>query len=808
MTKTLVIVESPAKARTIGKYLGKDYIVRASMGHVKDLPKNKLGVDIENNFEPHFITIKGKEKVLSEIRKAAKTADAIIVATDPDREGEAIGWHIAQDLRSRFDKPIVRIWLREITRQGLQEALKDPRAIHEKRVEAQFARRILDRLVGYQISPILWDKIWRGLSAGRVQSVALRLIVEREREIDKFVPREYWRIRALLHDGEHPPFWARLVRKSGQTLRIPDESTARAIVDDLKNASFIVESVEKKRRKKAPPPPFITATLQQEAARRFRWPARRTMEIAQRLYEGIDLPEGRTGLITYMRTDSVRVSDEAVQSVRQWIHKSLGKDALSPRVRLFKKGKSSQDAHEAIRPTDVNRTPEALKNLLGPDEWRLYELIWNRFVASQMADAEFDSTVIKIKAGEYELEAKGEVLVKPGFLALYQESAGLEKEDGNEETETEPDEGKVMLPPLKAKQALTLQNLEPTQHFTQPPSRYTEASLIRELEKRGIGRPSTYATILSIIQNRDYVVKNGQTFHPTALGRLVCQLLEEFFPDLMDYQYTARMESALDKIEDGKIDRVRLLKRFYQSFSTELEKARKEMPSYKAGVSLETPCPQCGKPSLILRWSRNGGFVYCDNENCDFKIDYEHWLKPPDQNAIQGPEICPRCNEKKMSVQFGRHGAFSQCESCKLRVDLDDRWPLIRNDRSCPEGHTPLVLRKGPYGPYYTCVEDTCKGTRPVYLDLPCLKPDCDGEIVLRTYRRGRIVRTFYGCTNYPNCDFTFSGQPLREPCPDCDAPFRVISGRTTRCYNSSCPSYRPPRRYTRKKKTAPAKAT
>ena len=799
--KTLVIVESPAKARTIGKYLGANYIVRASMGHVKDLPKNKLGVDIEKNFEPHFITIKGKEKVLSEIRKAAKEADRVLLATDPDREGEAIGWHIAQVLK-KYEKPIARIWLREITRSGLQAALKQPREINLNRVEAQFTRRILDRLVGYQISPILWDKIWRGLSAGRVQSVALRLIVEREREIEAFVPEEYWRIRVQLHDGSHPPFWARLVRKNGKKLRIPDETTARSIEEELANAVFIVDSVKKKRRKKAPPPPFITATLQQEAARRFRWPARRTMEIAQRLYEGVDLPEGRTGLITYMRTDSVRVSEEAIGSARNLIKSMFGDEALNPKIRKFRTGKAAQDAHEAIRPTAVTRTPDQLRGVLNDDEFRLYELIWRRFMASQMADAEYDVTTVVIRAGDYEFEVRGEILVKTGFLAVYQSPENGAKSETAETSDEEKAPSGQLLPPLKKDQHLHKQQIETTQHFTQPPPRYTEASLIRELEKRGIGRPSTYATILSVIQNRDYVVKNGATFHPTALGRLVCQLLEEFFPDLMDYQYTARMEAALDKIEQGKTNRVRLLTRFYRSFSKELEKARNGMPSYKAGVRLENPCPKCGETALILRWSRNGGFVYCEQDTCDFKIDYEHWLQPPDPNAVEGPESCPRCGSP-MNVQHGRHGMYAACEKCGLTIAIDDRWPLIRTDRTCPEGHQPLVLKKGPYGPYYSCIRDDCKGTRPVYLDLPCLQPDCNGEIVLRTFRRGRIFRTFYGCDRYPDCQFSFSGMPVREPCPECGAPYQVQTGRTLRCMNPECSRYRPPRRFPRKKAAA-----
>ena len=518
------------------------------------------------------------------------------------------------------------------------------------------------------------------------------------------------------------------------------------------------------------------------------------MEVAQRLYEGVDLPEGRTGLITYMRTDSTRVADQAVNAARAWIQAHFGKEFLPAKARKFRSAKTAQDAHEAIRPTDVQRTPETLRASLKPEEWKLYDLIWKRFIAGQMTPAEYDVTTVVVAAGEYELEARGEVLVKPGYRAVYGETAGDREppETAGEEPRTE------RLPRLREGQVLQLLDLSVEQKFTQPPARFTEASLIRELEKRGIGRPSTYATILAVIQNRDYVTKTGQAFRPTALGRLVCEALERFFPDLMDYRYTARMEASLDRIESGRLDRRRLLSRFYRHFKKQLETAGHEMPSYKIGAPIDAVCPECGQGRLILRWSRNGGFLKCEKEDCGFKIDYAQWLHPEPEEPPGEPLTCPRC-QTPMNFERGRHGRYAACPSCRLTVSVNGEAEPIRTDRACPEGHSPLVLKSGPYGSYYACIRDDCKGTRPVMLDLPCPRPGCGGEIVLRTYRKGRARRTFYGCSRYPECRFSTSGPIVKEPCPEGDAAFQVRVRGRLRCPNPECPRGVKP--YPRRKK-------
>jgi len=789
--KTLVIVESPAKARTLARYLGAGYIVRASKGHVKDLPKNKLGVQVDKGFEPQWVVVEGRGAVLKELKEAARTVDRILLATDPDREGEAISYHIAEELRP-LGKPIARVWLREITQRGVAEALKDLRDIDRNLVEAQFARRILDRLVGYQISPLLWEKVWRGLSAGRVQSVALRLIVEREREIERFVPQEYWTIRALVQPEGGPAFWVRLVRRAGQKVHLPDEAAARAAEQALRSAEYVVLRVEKKRRHRTPPPPFITARLQQAAAQRWRWSAQKTMAVAQRLYEGVDLPQGRMGLITYMRTDSVRISEEAIQAARAFIREHFDARDLPATPRRFKTKADAQDAHEAIRPTHVDLTPDAVRPHLSPDEARLYELVWKRFVASQMADAEVDVTTVTVRAGDYELEARGEVLVYPGYLRLYQEELP--------ETE-EPEADAERLPPLREGEVLALRDLEVKQNFTQPPPRYTEATLIRELERRGIGRPSTYATIVSIIQNRDYVVKERQFFRPTALGRLVCDLLETFFPDMMDYDYTARMEASLDEVEQGKKRRQEILQAFYRVLLRQLRQAQKDMPSYKQGVELTTPCPACGEGRLILRWSRNGGFLYCSRqaEGCAYKADYEAALTPPasktgadgETSAEAATPPCPRCGQP-MTLRKDRRDTVLECSTCQIRAVHGTSWPAVRTDRTCAAGHAPIVLRSGPYGYYYRCTEPDCKATAPLYADVPCLADGCPGEMVARFARRAnassaRRHQLFYGCNRYPACTFTFSGTIVRKACSACGAPYQVRFGRRVLCVRPTC---------------------
>ncbi|MCS7313014.1 MAG: type I DNA topoisomerase [Acidobacteria bacterium] len=810
LAKTLVIVESPAKARTLARYLGSGYVVRASKGHVKDLPKNTLGVRVEEGFEPQWVVVEGRGPVLKELKEAARAVDRILLATDPDREGEAISYHIAEELKP-LGKPIARVWLREITQRGVRESLKELRDIDQNLVEAQFARRILDRLVGYQISPLLWDKVWRGLSAGRVQSVALRLIVEREREIERFVPQEYWTVRALVQPEGRPAFWVRLVRQAGRKIQLPDEASARAAEQVLRKAKYVVLRVEKKRKHRTPPPPFITAKLQQAAAQRWRWPALKTMTIAQRLYEGVDLPQGRMGLITYMRTDSVRISEEAIQAARAFIREHFDARDLPATPRRFKAKADAQDAHEAIRPTHVDLTPDTVRPHLSPDEARLYELVWQRFVASQMADAEVDVTTVTVQAGDYELEARGEVLVYPGYLRLYQEELPEAEE---------PEADAERLPPLKEDEVLALQDLEIKQNFTQPPPRYTEATLIRELERRGIGRPSTYATIVSIIQNRDYVMKDRQFFRPTALGRLVCDLLERFFPDMMDYDYTARVEASLDEVEQGKKRRQEILQAFYQVLLRQIRKARKDMPSYKQGVEQATSCPACGEGRLILRWSRNGGFFHCSRqtEGCTYKADYEAALMTPTSEvgtreaptdaatASRVAPPCPRCGRpmtlrpsfagtlrrRNLGTLGNRRIGEWKCPVCQIRAVHGTSWPAIRTDRTCAAGHAPIVLRSGPYGYYYRCTEPDCKATAPLYADVPCLADGCPGEMVARFVRRGNASsaqhrRLFYGCNRYPACSFTFSGTIVRKACPVCGAPYQVQLGRQTVCARPTC---------------------
>jgi len=603
MKKRLVIVESPAKARTLNKYLGKGYQVKASMGHVRDLPKSKLGVDVENNFKPTYVTIKGKEKVLRELKKDAKDTQEIFLASDPDREGEAIAWHVAQALGKKEDRKLKRILFHEITQKAIQEALKHPSPIDTNKVNAQQARRILDRLVGYTLSPLLWRKVERGLSAGRVQSVAVRLICEREEEIEKFVPREYWTITAHLEKkGTPPPFSANLFKVKGKKAELTQEKEVKEVLDNLKGATYKAVKVDKKERRDNPKPPFITSTLQQEAARKLGFTAKKTMLIAQQLYEGMDLgEEGPVGLITYMRTDSVRLSPEAQKKARKVIRELWGAKYLPAKAPQYKSKKSAQEAHEAIRPTEPARRPDSLKGFLPQDHWKLYKLIWDRFMASQMEPALYDVTTVDIQAGEYLFRATGRVLRFPGYTILYTEG---KDEKGEEE---EP----VSLPPLKEKTTLELTKLEPKQHFTQPPPRFTEATLVKTLEEKGIGRPSTYAAILSTIQERGYAEKKQKRLYPTILGRTVNELLVKFFPRILDVDFTARVEEFLDEIEEGKRKWIEPLREFYTPFMEELKVAEDRMERVKkTGKTTDIICEKCGKP-MVERWSRHGRFLGC-----------------------------------------------------------------------------------------------------------------------------------------------------------------------------------------------------
>ncbi|MCH8029463.1 MAG: type I DNA topoisomerase [Candidatus Dadabacteria bacterium] len=675
MAKSLIIVESPAKARTIKKYLGRDYNVEASSGHLVDLPSSKLGVDVEKDFEPKYVVIKDKRNYLSKLKKAAKDVDKIYLASDPDREGEAIAWHIVDQLGIR-DRAY-RVLFYEITENSIKKAMENPLTLSKERFEAQQARRILDRLVGYKVSPILWKKVRKGLSAGRVQSVALRMIVEREREIDAFVPVEHWSVEALLRkDGDDDAtFTAKLSKYKGEKAEVGSEEQAVPIVEALRNENYKVLSVEKKQRQRKAFAPFITSTLQQEASRKLRFPVKKTMTIAQKLYEGIELgAEGPVGLITYMRTDSVRVSDHALGEVRAYITEKYGSSYLPDKPNVFKVKKSAQDAHEAIRPTFVSYEPESVRKHLSSDEYRLYELIWKRFVSSQMSPAVYDQTTVEIEAGEGIFRATGSVIRFKGFTAVYTESREEEESNGNEAKEKEED---VTLPELRKDEVLRLLNLEGIQHFTQPLPRFTESSLVKELEEKGIGRPSTYALILSTIQNREYVIKERARLIPTLLGKSVTDYLTMGFPEVMDIKFTAAMEENLDRVEEGSVNWVELLKTFYKGFSRRLDEAEQSDKSIRReGVPTDISCDACGAP-MIIKWGKKGEFLSCS--------------KYPD------------CKNAKR-FKYGTDG--------KVEVVVKKEQD-IREDVRCELCGEPMALRSSKYGKFFGCTGyPECRGIR------------------------------------------------------------------------------------------------
>lgn len=798
MGRSLVIVESPAKARTINRYLGDEYVVKASFGHIMDLPKNRLGVDIDRGFEPTYEVIPGKEKVIKALRSAARTAEAIYLAADPDREGEAICAHLAEVLRDgktnrRTGKKIHRVLFNEITSKAIREAFEKPTSIDSHLVDAQQARRILDRLVGYEISPLLWDKVKRGLSAGRVQTVALRLVVEREREIRAFVAREYWTILASLEAGEPPAFEAKLLKRDGENLEIPDEATAKQIVEELAAQPFIVQSVEQKEKRRWPVPPFTTSKLQQEAARKLHFTVKRTMMLAQRLYEGKDLGEkGSIGLITYMRTDSVRVSEGALAEAREYIGEAFGANYLPESAIHYKSQKDAQDAHEAIRPTSVALTPESIKPYLEEDEYKLYRLVWQRFVASQMVPAVFDQTVIEIAAGPYRLRTTGSVPKFDGFLAVY--------EEGKDEKDTEEEEARSRLPQVSEGELLKLAELKPEQHFTEPPPRYTEATLVKELEEKGIGRPSTYATILSTIVERDYVRREKGRFFPTELGELVAGLLVKSFEDIFEVAYTARMEEELDEIEQGKLGWQQALKEFYERFEKDLDKASDLMEDYKAGVPTEIMCERCGRP-MLKRMGRHGLFLGCSGyPECENTRELTSEVSSEEVESETTPEVCENCG-REMVPKRGRFGPFLACSGypeCKTTKRLNGagqpaRKPDVPLGETCPSCGGELVLRHGRYGEFIACSNyPTCKYTRQKTLGIPCPKEACSGELVERVWRRGRAHSVFYGCSRYPECDFRTSHKPVAQPCPQCGSA--LLLEKTTKkegtvryCWKESC---------------------
>jgi DNA topoisomerase-1 len=807
MAKSLVVVESPAKAKTINKYLGQNYKVIASMGHVRDLPKSKLGVDVDEGFEPSYEVIASRKKVLKELKDEAKKSTEIFIATDPDREGEAIGWHLAEELGTGNKKKIRRLMFNEITKKGVLAALEKPTAIDKKMVDAQQARRVLDRLVGYKISPLLWDKVRRGLSAGRVQSVALKLVCDREREIVAFIPEEYWNLTARFAGPVPPEFDARLLKKGGSNIKVGSEAESNAVLADLESARWVVDSVTTKERKKGAVPPFITSKLQQAS----RFPVKKTMMIAQQLYEGVELPgEGAVGLITYMRTDSTRVSEQAIIDVREFIAGAYGADYLPEKPNAYKTKSDAQDAHEAIRPTSMQYHPDQVRSLLTPDQYYLYKLIWNRFVASQMPPATFDDTTVDVTAADYLFRVKGSVPKFPGWMAVYtapSPGAGGAAAEGNVSEETlapgpdartaEDDEESSVLPPLAKGDQLTLRELRPEQKFTPPPPRYTEATLVKALEENGIGRPSTYASIIGVIQAREYVNKIEGKFKPTFLGSmLVEKLLSPAFDDILDVNYTRELEEDLDKIESGASNYEKTLASFYKKFQKDLKRAEKAMPNMKEGYEPDPPvgCDKCGK-AMVIKAGKFGLFLACSGyPDCGNTRELET-PEPGAEGEIE--EACENCG-KPMVVKRGRFGQFLACTGypeCKTtrkiiatKQGITAAKPDQIIDEKCPKCDSNLVIKQGRFGEFTACSSyPTCKHVKQKTTGVLC--PKDDGDIVERKSRRGKV---FFGCANYPDCDFTLWNRPLAEACPGCKAPFLVEkttkkNGRQLICNSEEC---------------------
>jgi len=753
VSKPLIVVESPTKIRTIKKYVGSDFNVAATVGHIKDLPAREIGIDFEKNFKPKYKTIPGKKKVITELKKSAGNAEDIYLAPDPDREGEAIAWHTSEVLKKK-GRRFHRVLFHELTKNAILQALGTPEELDRNKYEAQQARRILDRLVGYQISPILWRKVQGGLSAGRVQSVAVRIICERERDIQAFTPREYWSITAHLEGDTPPPFVAKLTRRDNQKVAIPDGDTARKMTADLDQAAFTVAKVQKRTVKRNPLPPFITSKLQQEAIRKLRFSAKKTMSVAQQLYEGLDLGPGEPeGLITYMRTDSARISKEAALEAMALIKSTFGPEYALSEPRHFKNRKKAQDAHEAIRPTSVHNTPDKIKPHLTKDQLALYSLIWKRFVASQMQPALINQNSIKIAAGDYTLAASGSTIKFPGFMVLYKSV---------EEENLQADEKKKgLLPVLTEGMVLTLSRLEPKQHFTQPPPRFSEASLVKELEENGIGRPSTYAAILSTIRDKGYVDLEKRYFRPSELGFIVNDLLVANFPEVFDVDFTAKLEDQLDSIEERKSEAGEILHKFYTPFQDRLSSAAEDMLSMRGvGITTEITCPECGQDRLHIKVGRNGHYLACNAyPDCRYTRNYNR-----DEKGNIVPIEVP---EEEIS------------------------------DKTCEKCGKPMVLKQGKYGPFLACSGyPDCKTTQSVYANgngastgVACPAPGCDGELVEKHSKRGKV---FYGCNRYPECDYATWDKPVAKPCPICQAPFLVEkttkkAGTFLACLNQDC---------------------
>ena len=835
MARSLVIVESPGKLKSIGKYLGRNYSVKASYGHVMDLPRKTIGILLpgeengkrkkkrkkkakagkeavaekpekkipkivitsENIFEPTYEILPDKLKIIGQLRTAADAAENVYLATDPDREGEAISAHLLEALaptkasRAKFS----RVMFNEITQKAVKAAFEHPAKIDMDRVDAQQARRVLDRIVGYKVSPLLWNKVRRGLSAGRVQTVALRLIVEREQEIRAFNPREYWTIHALLEASGPPSFEAKLTKYKGEDLEIPDQAEAQRILAEIEHAVWQVASVAQKEKRRFAPPPFTTSKLQQAGYNRLRFTAKRTMMLAQRLYEGVELgSEGTVALITYMRTDSVKVSNDALAQVRGHIGSAYGEKYLPENPNFFKSKKDAQEAHEAIRPTDVARTPESVRPYLDESMFKLYQMIWQRFVASQMVPAVFDQTTIDIAANDYTFRASGSVIKFEGYLAAYQ----AVKDE--EEKEDEGDADSRTLPQVSEGEQLRLETIRPDQHFTEPPPRYTEATLVKELEEKGIGRPSTYAAIISTIVEREYVNKDQGRFTPTLLGERVSGLLIKSFEDVFDVGFTARMEEELDEIEEGKLPWRTSVQEFWDRFTVDLDKADADMLSYKAGIPTGKKCEKCGEGELLERISRHGFFLGCSRyPDCDFIEDMAE-VGGDQSDAATTTQYCDNCG-KEMLIKRGRFGTFLACSGypdCKttrrmVQGTKQAHQPDVVLDEKCPTCNEGQLLRRhGRFGEFIGCQNyPKCKYTRPITLGIKC--PKCnEGEFVRRGSAKGRgRARIFYGCSRYPDCDFTTPSEPINEPCPKCGAPFivekRTKHGNFRTCIKEGC---------------------
>jgi DNA topoisomerase-1 len=727
MAKGLVIVESPAKAKTVNRYLGPEFLVSASMGHVRDLPKSKLGVDVEHNFEAEYKIIPERADLVSKLKKMAKDAESVYLGADPDREGEAICWHLSVLLKD-VNESIYRVMLHEITEKGIKKAFQHVGELDLDKIKAQQTRRILDRLVGYRISPLLWKKIGRGLSAGRVQSIALRLICEREKEIKDFVPEEFWTISAQLEADNPPSFQANLVKIDTKKAKIKDGPGAEAIAAEIKTLPFLLRDIALREKKKVPPPPYITSTLQQDSFRLLRFPVKKTMSVAQKLYEGLEIGEkGLVGLITYMRTDSVRVSDDALRLSREYIASKYAEEYLPSKDRIYKNKKKAQDAHEAIRPTSFDCDPERVKPYLTNDQLKLYTMVWNRFLASRMSPAVIDETEFDIRAGKYQFKAKGEVVKFDGYLVLY----------------PKPKKEENILPRAQTGEELKLLDLETKQNFTQPPPRYTEGSLVKELEARGIGRPSTYAPIIATIQGRDYVIKEKGKFIPTELGLFLSDYLVTNFPDLMEFKFTARLEDQLDRIGEGELDMLDYLKSYNALLEKDLDVAMKaEGIKTKGGIPLEDSCPECGK-QLVIKEGRFGRFKACSGY--------------------------PDCQYKQSMIR-------------------KEAKPL---DEDCPECGSKLVMRHGRYGTFVACSNyPKCKYVKKDTKDTGIACPeDCGGTLVRKKTKRGKI---FYGCSRFPKCKYATWDEPVAQPCPECERPFvlrkNLIKGKPyVYCSDENC---------------------